>query len=243
MNLRHTLLFFTSLIVFTSLGYGQEDTVVLDSITYTEDYGLRVGIDLSKPIRTLVDEDYTGLEVLGDYRILKNYFLAAELGNETSNYIEENLNASTSGSYIKVGANYNTYNNWIGMSNEIFAGLRYGISTFKQELNSYSIYTDSPYFPPTVINDPIEYGGLTASWAELQLGIKSELFSNFYLSVHVQMKRKFGEDRPNNFDNLFIPGFGRTYDDSFFGVGYGYSLSYLIPITKKTEKQKNFGKQ
>ena len=243
MNLQRTLLFFTSLLLFPLLGYSQENTAVQDSISYDERYGIRVGVDLSKPLRSLVDEDYTGLELLGDFRILKSYYVAAELGNETSTFAEENLNATTSGSYIKLGANYNAYNNWIGMTNEIFAGLRYGFSTFKQELNSYSIYTDTPYFPPTTFNEPIEYDGLTASWIELQLGIKSELFNNFYLSVHVQLKRKFGEDRPTNFDNLFIPGFGRTYDDSFFGVGYGYSLSYLIPITKKTKKQKNFGKQ
>ena len=108
------------------------------------------GVDLT---RTLLDEDYSGFELLGDYRILKHYFIAAELGNEQFDYNETNLEAFTKGSYIKVGANYNAYDNWIGMSNEIFVGLRYGFSTFSQELQSYTIYTDTPFFDPRFQDD------------------------------------------------------------------------------------------
>ena len=61
--------------------------------------------------------------------------------------------------------------------------------------------------------------------------------NNLYLSINLQLKRKITEDRPENFDNLIIPGFNRTYDYSEFGVGYGYSISYLIPIFKKTAPQ------
>jgi len=50
----------------------------------------------------------------------------------------------------------------------------------------------------------------------------------------VQLKRTLSEKEPDNFANLYIPGFNRTYDYSEFGVGYGYTLSYLIPIFKKT---------
>ena len=243
MSLLRTLLFFTSIFWCTASFFAQETPIsVSDSISFKEKYGVRVGVDLSKPLRTLLDEDYSGFELLGDYRILKHYFIAAELGNEQFDYNETNLEAFTKGSYIKVGANNNAYDNRIGMINEIFVSLRYGFSTFSQELQSYTIYTDTPFFDPTVVSDPVNYDGLTASWIELQLGIKAELFNNLYLSVHVQLKRRVSNDSPENFDNLFIPGFGKTYDGSEFGAGYGYSLSYLIPIFNKTEKQKNFAK-
>ena len=49
-----------------------------DTVTYKERYGLRVGVDLSKPLRTLLDDNYSGLELLGDYRIYKNYYLAKD---------------------------------------------------------------------------------------------------------------------------------------------------------------------
>ncbi|MFT7252531.1 MAG: hypothetical protein ACI9FW_002293, partial [Flavobacterium sp.] len=41
--------------------------------------------------------------------------------------------------------------------------------------------------------------------------------------------------KPNNFDNLFIPGFNRTYDGKF-GTGFNYTVSYMIPIYKKNKK-------
>ncbi|HBY68150.1 MAG TPA: hypothetical protein DEG69_10565, partial [Flavobacteriaceae bacterium] len=75
--------------------------------------------------------------------------------------------------------------------------------------------------------------GLTGHWVELIVGIKTEILNNLYLSVNLQLKRKLGEDEPDNFANLYIPGFNRTYDFSEFGVGYGYTISYLIPIFKK----------
>jgi hypothetical protein len=42
----------------------------------------------------------------------------------------------------------------------------------------------------------------------------------------------FENKRPDNFDNLFIPGFNRTYDGTF-GAGFNYTVSYFIPIYKK----------
>jgi hypothetical protein len=42
-----------------------------------------VGIDLFRLTRAFYDKGYKGLELVGDYRLTKKYFLAAELGNET----------------------------------------------------------------------------------------------------------------------------------------------------------------
>ena len=119
------------------------------------------------------------------------------------------------------------------MNNAIFGGLRYGFSTFKQELNSYSVYTTNSAFPVDIREVNIEASGLTASWAELIVGLKTEVLNNLYLSINLQLKRKISEDKPDGFDNLIIPGFNRTYDSSEFGVGYGYTISYLIPLYKK----------
>src|SRR5690606_12092685 len=152
---------------------------------------------------------------------------------------EPYIASKTSGSYAKLGFDFNAYENWLGMENAITLGLRYGFSTFNQELLSYRIYTDNPAFPTQTIYDPQEYSGLNAHWAEFILGIKTEILNNLYLSLNVQLKRKFAETEPDNFANLYIPGFNRTYDYGEFGVGYGYSVSYLIPIFKKSEIPKN----
>lgn len=205
----------------------------LDPPETREKYGLRVGVDLTKPLRSFLDENYQGFEIKGDYRIYENYYLAAEIGNEKDLISEENITASAKGSYAKVGANYNFYDNWAGMENLIFAGLRYGFSAFSTELEEYSIYNKNSYFEPDTRLEPQEFRNLTASWLELQLGLKVEVLNNIFLGAHVQLKRRIAQRAPGFFDNLYIPGFNRTYDDSSTGVGYGYSISYLIPLYKK----------
>ncbi len=234
MKQQHISLFFISIFCFLGIESSNAQTAT-DTVNYKERYGLRVGIDLSKPLRTLLQDEYSGLELLGDYRIYKDYYLAAEIGNEKMDLLEENLNVSAKGSYIKLGADYNAYENWAGMENAIIIGLRYGFSTFSQTLESYAIATQEPYFGPDVITAPQESTGLNASWVELIAGIKVELFQNLYLGANVQLKRSVTETTPSNIDNLYIPGFGVTNDYSKFGVGYSYNISYLIPLYKKAK--------
>jgi len=234
MKPKHTLLFFISLLCSPSLLLAQEQTsLVTDSMSTATKYGLRLGFDLAKPIRSLVEDGYSGFEVMGDFRVYKKFYVAAEVGNETKERIEANLNSTTSGSFLKLGADYNAYNNWFGLNNAIYFGLRYGFSTFKQELISYEIFATDHTFPPTTIYNSEEFSGLSAHWAELIFGVKTEVLTNLYLTLNFQLKRKLTEDKPENFDNLFIPGFNRTYDFSEFGAGFGYGVSYLIPIFKK----------
>src|SRR5690606_14802017 len=226
---------FLLLISFTVLwpiGASAQKELQEDSLLVREEYGLRLGVDLSKPLRTLLDEGYQGLEIGGDYRIYENYYLAGELGNEQMKVEEANIAAYNKGSYMKLGANYNAYKNWKGMQNEIYVGLRYGFATFSSELQEYSIYNRDNFFEPDIRTENQEFSNLTAGWLEVQLGVKVEVLNNLFLGAHFQIKRKINENEPSFFENLFIPGFGRTYTDSSIGAGYGYSISYLIPLYK-----------
>ncbi len=231
MKTKRILLFFISLICASFAVSAQE---AQDSLQVkTEKYGLRFGGDLSKLARTAFESGYSGFEIVGDLRFAKQFYVAAEIGFEDRDWDKDGLKSTASGSYIKLGGDFNAYRNWIGMNNAIIAGLRYGLASFSQELTEYSIYTTDTTFPADTRTDPIEYKGLNASWAELILGIKTEVFSNLYLSLNVQLKYLMSEKKPDNFDNLIIPGFNRTNDYSDFGVGYGYTLTYLIPILKR----------
>ena len=236
--MKHTLLlgfslFLASISTVAQVNDQPNEPVTSDTIPKEEAYGIRLGVDISKLIRTAVEDGYTSFEVQGDYRITDRIYAAAEVGTSERVWNEDNLKSTATGSYLKIGADLNSYNNWLDMNNAIFGGLRYGISTFTQELNEYPIYTTNPAFPAEIRNVDIEYSGLTAHWAELIVGIKTEVFNNVYLSINLQLKRMISEDKPENFDNLIIPGFNRTYDFSQFGVGYGYTISYLIPLYKK----------
>ncbi len=196
-------------------------------------YGLRIGGDLSKLLRTALDPNYSGFEIVGDLRFSKQFYAAAELGYEERFWSEQNLEAQINGSYLKIGADFNAYRNWTGMNNGITTGLRYGLSTFTNTLLRYPVYTTNPTFPSSIREDNVAHSGLTAGWVEFILAIKTELWSNLYLSLNLQLKHLLHEDEPGNFANLVIPGFNKTNDFSAFGVGYGYTLTYFIPVLKR----------
>lgn len=215
-----------------------------DSAVYKQRYGLRLGIDLSKPIRSLVEEDYRGLELLADFRITHNVYIAGAIGNEEKTRQEDNYNFTTSGSYLKVGLDWNTYENWYGMENIINLGFRVGASSFSQTLNSYQIYNTNQYWGEVesgIMGEDMlgEYSGLNAQWAEIVLGMKVELFRNVFMGASVRLNYLINNSESGNFPNLFIPGFNKVTDGSNFGVGYNYSISYLIPIFKGNKPQKD----
>ena len=199
----------------------------------TNRYGLRVGIDLYKLTRGFYDSGYKGLELTGDYRLTKKYYLAAELGSENKTSDDDRLNSTAKGTYLKAGFDYNVYENWLDMENIISIGLRAGFSGFSQQLNSYKIYNSNPYWgenPPILSGK--NYNGLSASWIEVVAGIKAKVFNNVFVGFSLRLNRLVTNKQPSDFENLYIPGFNRTYDGEF-GVGFNYTVSYFIPLYKK----------
>ena len=222
---------FVMLMIFSA--GAQNDSIAQDSIKYKQKYGLRLGGDLSKIIRTVIDDDYTGFEINADYRYSKNLYIAGELGTEEKTTSTEFLNSTAKGSNFKAGIDYNMYKNWLDMDNMIYSGFRVGASSFSQTINSYTIFNTNQDFPQTTINESINHSGLTAIWAELIIGIKAKVLNNLYIGLNAQLKGRITETEPDNFENIYIPGFGRTYDSGRFGIGFGYNVSYLIPLYKK----------
>lgn len=195
-------------------------------------YGLRIGVDLFKLTRRLYDDNYTGIEVVGDYRISPKYYIAAELGNENYTLDKDRLDFTTKGSYIRLGFDYNTYQNWLNMENIIFVGGRYGFSTFSHTLNSYRIYNPNPYFgDEQVVQSGREFNGMSAHWIELVAGVKAEVLHNIFVGFSVRINYLVNQKEPADFANLYIPGFNRTYDGNI-GVGFNYTVSYFIPLYK-----------
>lgn len=203
-----------------------------DSTTYKSPYGLRLGIDISKPIMGMIDSNSSGLEFVADYRITKNWFIAAELGNQEERTVEDYTTSTSKGNYFKVGVNYNAYKNWLDMNNEIFVGFRYAASTFDQTLNSYKINTGSDYFSSNTTTSPVTTSGLTAQWTEFVMGIKVETFKNLFLGFSFSYKIMLNLKHPNNFKTLYVPGFNRVFDTET-GFGFNYTISYLIPFVNK----------
>lgn len=231
----YSLLFLVSFSVFAQ----EKPTDSISAVTppiKSDRYGIRVGVDLYRLGRSLYDDKFRGFEAIADYRLTKKVYVAGELGTTDFTIDDDQVNFTTKGSYFKVGFDYNAYENWLDMENMIYTGIRYGFSSFSQNLNSYKVYDKNSYFDEVTVYPNQKYSSLTAHWAEIIGGIKAEVFDNLFLGFSVRLNILFTEKKPTNFDNLYIPGFNRTYDGNF-GVGFNYSVSYFIPLYKKKIEQ------
>lgn len=231
--------FIISLFLFFVFGSGfaqeteiEKSELEQDSIVYKTAYGLRLGADISKPIKSTIDGFYnSGFEIIGDYRISKRFYVAAELGYEDETNQEDYTNSRAKGSYARLGFNYNAYDNWLDMNNEIFVGYRYGFSLFEQTLNSYTPNIGNEYFPANTIT-PNTTADLSAHWSELMVGAKVETFSNLFVGFSFSYKILMSVKEQEGFKTLYSPGFNRIFD-SGTGFGFNYTISYLIPFSKK----------
>lgn len=233
MKQAHMLKYFISLcLLLSSLSNFAQEKETKDSISNKTAYGLRLGIDISKPIIGMLDSNSSGLEFVADYRITKNWYIAAEFGTQKEISAEDYTNSTSNGSFYKIGVNYNAYENWLDMNNEIFVGFRYATSAFEQTLNSYTSNTGSDYFSVNTITTPITTTGLNAHWAEFVMGIKVETFKNLFLGFSFSYKIMLSLEHPTNFKTLYVPGFNRVFETET-GFGFNYTISYTIPFISK----------
>ena len=209
--------------------FAQEETHT-DSITKPTYYSVRVGLDISRPVIQLAQKEDLGFEITSDFRFSRSWYAALELGTESEPTAEDYITFHTKGSYAKIGANYNAYENWKGMNNEVFFGFRYGYSHFSTELQSYTIHTNGVYSDDLTVNPNTNYDNSSGHWGELQVGIKVEIINNLFLSSSFHFKKLISTTVLENFDTLYIPGFNTVMLNNN-GIGFNYSVSYLIPLS------------
>ena len=59
---------------------------------------------------------------------------------------------------------------------------------------------------------------------------KVKMINNLYLGFSMRLNRLMSDTRPDNFDNLHIPGFNKKTDENVWGAGFNYTLKYAIPV-------------
>ena len=239
MKKRQTYLFIISLIIPSSMVFSQAESELNDSLIIKDKLlninKIRIGFDVFKPIKSTSEGDNLNYEIVGDLQITENLYLAAEYGLTDRLIEDENINFNSNGSFLRFGFDYNMFKNWVGMDNAIFLGLRYGSSNFSNKIESYNVRNSDAYFSNFVDNNyqTIDHSNLTGNWLEIVAGVKVETFNNVYLGFSLRLNKLLSTKRPDNFDNLFIPGFNKVTDDNTWGSGFNYTLTYSIPLRKK----------
>jgi len=239
MKKKQIYLFIISIWLSTNMLVSQTELNISDSLVIKDKLltinKLSLGVDLFKPIKSSSDGDNLNYEIVGDLQLTENLYLAGEFGIVDRIIEDENINFNSSGSFLRIGFNYNMFENWVGMDNSIYLGLRYATSNFSNKIINYTVRNQDSYFSNLVENDfqTIEYSGLSGNWIEIVAGLKVETFKNVYLGFSLRLNKLLSDSEPDNFDTLFIPGFNKVTDENTFGSGFNYTLTYSIPLRKK----------
>lgn len=233
MKSKHIWLFTISLL-WSLFAFSQEEGKAKEDKS-PRTYALRVGLDMIKPARTQFEDGYQGLEIVGDLKLSKRLFVAAEVGSEKRTQQSEQINFTTKGSYIKAGVDYNFFNNWKGMNNSLFIGFRLARSLHTHTVNNYTLYALSQYIPVPTSEGYLtgEREQLSTGWFELLFGTKVQLLPNFYAGLSLRMHGLLSNKQPQDFGNLYAPGFNRITDDNKFGGSFNYTLTYAFPFRFK----------
>ena len=239
MKKKQIYLFIISICLSTNMLIGQTESNSNDTLIKKDKLlninKIRLGIDLLKPILSSSEGDNLNYEIVGDLQLTENIYLAGEYGLVDKVIEDENINFNSSGSFLRIGFDYNMFENWIGMDNSIYVGLRYGTSSFSSKILDYNVRNKDSYFSNLVTDEfqTIEYSNLSGNWIEILLGIKVETFKNVYLGLSLRLNKLLSDKKPDNFGNLFIPGFNKVTDENTFGSGFNYTLTYSIPLKKR----------
>ena len=223
--------FISTLVTLSCIAIETNATVSNDSL---KKFGIRIGTDLQKIIRSASSQQYNGISFNADIRFKESIFLFSEIGNVKKIVKYSSVDSEISGNYIKLGLQFKLNKDIIGLRNLIYSSLGLGISSFDQTIfryNIYNIYSD--LWGEFTNTDAINLENLNANWIEIGFGVKTEILNNLFLGIELQLKNLIYQKNKNDIANFYIPGFNRTYESSNFGTGFNYSLTYLIPIIKK----------
>ena len=195
-----------------------------DTIPYK--YGLRIGIDLGGPISMLIDSNHQLFKGNFDARVYKKYFVSGEFGYEKFSSITENLKYTSDGTFIMLGGDYDMLGYTPGRNDLMAFGMRYGFATMDQTVDEYRI--QNGYWQNDSYIGNIETQRAYAHWINVRIGLKVEVLHNFYLGLSGGVNFLFYDTKLENFDNLYIPGFGENKNNKSFI--FNYTVMYLIPF-------------
>jgi len=223
-----------SLILYTSMTAqkpSKETPISKDSlkIKTKKDLKIRLGFDIGKFTWAQVHQSQS-IDLVADINLRKNYYVILNFGQEKHHTENSLLNFDTKGSYIRLGLDYNLYDNWPDMDNQIFLGFRYGFSRFYNQLNSYTINQSNASLLPQSIEINKDFSPLSAHWLELTSTMQVETFKNLYLGVGLSLKYLLYTEQNEDFEVAYIPGFYKKNSYTNLGFGVQYLITYRFKI-------------
>jgi hypothetical protein len=216
------------LCLLAAISYGQPEQEKKYKPKRVDNYihmgGIRFGMDVTRPFQNLWTKgNRYGTEFSADMELWPNIFPVFETGYDMLKIKTSYIEYTSNGSYSRVGIDYNLLQaeNKKDKDN-LFIGFRYGFTLARQQVSQYLI--DSYWGPVTGSFGNQSY---FAHWGEFLVGIKGEIFHNFYMGWTIRGKVKLNNKDLGYPPVYFIPGYGKA--EKGFNLDFTYSVYYNIP--------------
>ena len=189
--------------------------------------GVSVGVDVYGFLNQALGSDIMTTEASVEANLLNKFFPVVELGYASMNTTndETDIFYKTSAPFFRVGLNYNVFHKKPHLPGYFTVGLRYGFSSFKYDVQAPDLV--DPNWGHTSI--PVSYTGqkTNASWAELVLGLRANVYKGFYTGFTVRYRARLSMTEHENSEPYFIPGYGKGKANN---LGITYNIIYKLPF-------------
>ena len=203
-------------------------TLAADKNAEPEFYqGVSVGVDVFGFLNQALGSDIMTTEASVEANLLNKFFPVVELGYASINTTndETDIFYKTSAPFFRVGLNYNVFHKKPHLPGYFTVGLRYGFSSFKYDVQAPDLV--DPNWGHTSI--PVSYSAqkTNASWAELVLGLRANVYKGLYTGFTVRYRARLSMTEHENSEPYFIPGYGRGKANN---LGITYNIIYKLPF-------------
>ena len=185
---------------------------------------MAVGVDLVGVGMKVVGCDWSQMEAMVRVSFKDKYFPIFELGIGEGNHEGRDLDNTFSvrAPYFRIGADYNFTKKNNG--NHLFAGLRYGFSAYKYDLDSGTPITD----PVWGDSAPFSMHGQKGSthWAEAVFGVETRIWKIVRMGWDIRFKLRIKQNSASVGPPWYIPGFGKMQE----GLSWGGTFKVIFDI-------------
>lgn len=230
-TLRYTLYLLPLLLTHPLRGQSPDTETVssetpVPGLDSTRVRGLRFGVDLGGLSLLYFDPGRMTYNFSLDYEAWQDIYPVLEFGFQEVSLERDSYHYHSGGLFGRAGADVNLLKyEGTKVYEMMYAGLRYGFASLTQRADNIQVGED--YFGG-VDRGSLPEKRLTAHWLCVTVGVRVEVFRNFFIGWSVLAGLKLAQVKDPHMEPYYIPGFGPGGKRA--GLVFNYSLFYRIPL-------------
>ncbi len=203
-------------------GVATSKSTIKDS-SYQKFTYFRLGVDVSKLIKSQLAKDYKTYEFQFDANYTKSTNLALEIGTGSSVVNNQFLNYKSNNTFIRLGIDKTFFGKeFLGDMDNAFVGVRYAFSPVKRLGATYTIQDN--IWGNT--SGTIDAAAFVAHWIELNGGFRMEIIKNVFAGWNIRAKTFLNPKKFELLPPTYLSGYGSgdknaAFDYNFY-ILYGF---------------------